>query len=155
MAMYSLTSCSTKAKWGSREAAARFSAEPVTKLSAPITSQPRPRRNSVRCEPMKPAAPVTRTRIRGVPALGRHDGLATDRVVLEPEPSHSFGFPQVAPVDDEGAAHHPAQPFQVEELELVPLGDEAHRVGPGGCLVRRIAEPSLPRQHRAGVGRGH
>ena len=74
--MYSVTSCSTRVKPRRRlDSRPRLSREPVTKSSMQTTSQPLPRKNSQRCEPMKPAPPVTSTAHRGVlrSADGRDD----------------------------------------------------------------------------------
>ena len=66
------------------------------------TSQPLARRRSQRWEPMKPAPPVTSTRTRR--ASGGDDRLPADRVVLEAEPPHPLGLPDVAPVEDDPPA---------------------------------------------------
>src|SRR5437867_1572017 len=132
---YWVTSGRTNAKPGRRGGCSMSSTGPVMRLSMQTTSAPRPRRNSHRCEPMKPAPPVTRTRIES----GRKDGPAADRVVLEAEPTHALGLPHVAPVEDDRPTHQGTHPFQVEELELVPLGHEGKRVGAGGRLVGRVA----------------
>src|SRR5713101_3522744 len=104
--MYSVTSCSTSVK-PPRDA-------PPTRLSMQTTSQSLPRKNSHRCEPMNPAPPVTSTRIA---ALRRPDGLAADRVVLEAEPPHAFGLPEVPAIEDDRAPHSRPQSLEVEELE--------------------------------------
>ena len=52
---------STNRKPGPPETAARFSRRPVLRLSRPTTSWPAASRASTRCEPMNPAAPVTKT----------------------------------------------------------------------------------------------
>src|SRR5437762_11585157 len=120
--MYSVTLWVTNVKRCEFRNVARLSGEPVMKLSTPTTSQSRASRNSHRCDPMNPAAPVTRTRMcgpRGRSPLGRLDGLAADGVVLEAQAPHPFGLPEVAAVEEDGAAHRRAQPLQVEELELV------------------------------------
>src|SRR2546425_7583237 len=115
--MYSVTSCRTNAKPGRPRRCSMFSTEPVMRLSMQTTSAPRPRRNSHRCEPMKPAPPVTRTRIES----GRKDGPAADRVGLEAEPTHALGLPHVAAVEDDRPTHQGTHPFQVEGLDIVPL----------------------------------
>src|SRR5947209_11129730 len=159
--MYSVTSWRTNAKRGRRSKAARLSAAPVTKLSMPTTSQSRRRSASHRWDPMKPAAPVTSTRIvalRSFPrrgGSGRQDGLAADRVVLESETAHPFGLPEVAAVEDDRPPHRFAQSLEVEELELVPLGDERQRVGATGRLVGRLAVEDGARQRPAGVRHRH
>src|SRR5262245_426575 len=99
-----------------------LSPEPVERLSRHKTSPPLLRRNSQRWEPMKPAPPVTRTRIRC--GSGREDRFPTDRVVFEPQAAHPLGLVDVPPVEDERAPHHLAQPLEVQELELVPLGHD-------------------------------
>ena len=76
---------------------------------------------------MKPAPPVTSTRIGAVLRPGMH-GLAPDRVVLEAEAAHALGLVDVAAVEDDRPPQHGAQPLEVQELELVPLGDQHHRV---------------------------
>src|SRR5688572_30059460 len=112
-----------------------FSGEPVMKLSMHTTRAPRPRRNSQRCEPMKPAPPVIRARIEL--ALAGQNRSATDGVVLEPEPPHPLGLPDVPAVEDHRPPHEPPDPLQVEELELVPLGDEGQPVGAGRRRIGR------------------
>src|SRR5688572_30287887 len=133
--MYSVTLRFTKANRSSIQNVLRLSGEPVMKLSMPRTSQPRASSDSHRWDPMKPAAPVTTTRIRRSgpsPAAGsglnRDDGLAPDRVVFEAEPAHPFRLPDVAAVEHRRPPHHGPQPLEVEELELVPLRDQRHRV---------------------------
>src|SRR6185436_17689083 len=125
-----------KSKRGWCATGSRLSREPVMKLSTPTTSQSRASSDSHRWDPMNPAAPVTSTRIvalRLVPgdrSSGRQDGLAADRVVLEAQPAHPLGLPEVAAVEDHRTAQHAAQALEVEELELVPLRDERHRIRP-------------------------
>src|SRR4029077_3033021 len=58
---------------------------------------------------------------RGV--LRSADGRTTDGVVLEAEGPHALGLPEVPTIEHDGPAHHAAQPFEVQELELVPLRD--------------------------------
>src|SRR5690349_12610403 len=107
--------------------AARLSREPVMKLSMPITSQSCASRNSHRWDPMNPATPVTSTRIVALRLVcsargsGGQDGLAADRVVLEPQAAHPLRLPDVAAVEEHRPPHDAAQPLQVQELELVPL----------------------------------
>src|SRR6266446_1765474 len=57
--MNSVTSCWMNLKFGLPPRCEMLSTVPVTKLSMPMTLWPRARRRSVRCEPRKPAAPVT------------------------------------------------------------------------------------------------
>src|SRR5258705_12218228 len=129
-----------------------LSALPVRRLSMHTTSQPLSRRRSQRCEPMKPAPPVTSTRTR-TPS-GRDHGLAPDRVVLEAEPAHAFGLPDIAAVEDDPPAENAPQPLEVDELELVPLGDEQHRVGILGRLVGGGAVGHAGGQQPAGFDGG-
>src|SRR5262245_36260367 len=117
---------SEKRGWAARDR--MLSGEPVMKLSAHTTVQPCSRRNSQRCEPMKPAPPGMRTRMRGraAGALGAQDGPTADGVVLEAEATHPLRFPHVPAVEDHGPAHDAAQPLEVQELELVPLRHQGH-----------------------------
>src|ERR1700731_550368 len=117
---------------------AMLSVEPVRRLSMQTTSQPRARRNSHRWEPMKPAPPVTRTRIGPSSSAGQ-DGLAPDGVVLEAEPPHALGLIEVAGVEDQRAAQESPQTVQVQVLELVPLGEQGDPVRARGRLVGRLA----------------
>src|SRR5439155_26408815 len=80
-------------------------------------------------------------------ASGWEHGLAADRVVLEAQAPHSLGLPEVTAVEDDRPAHDGAEPLEVQELELVPLGDEGHRVGIGGGGVRRVAVDDARRYH--------
>src|SRR5215470_16502347 len=125
--------------------------EPVRRLSMQTTSHSRARRNSHRWEPMKPAPPVTRTRM----ASGRDDGLAPDRVVLEAESAHALRLPEVAPVEDERPPEQPPQPLEVQVLELVPLRDEGDGVGALRRRVGRIAEADAVGDEGARVVHGH
>src|SRR5436190_23992147 len=149
--MYSVTLWRTSLNPGRAWNGATLSGDPVTKLSIQTTSQPCPRRNSQRWEPMNPAPPVTSARIAGV---GGQDGLAADRVVLEAQAPHSLGLPQVAAVEDHRPAQDREEPLEVEELEFVPLGDEGDRVGVGRGGVRRVAIDDARRQHALGVLHG-
>src|SRR5581483_10441449 len=149
--MYSVTLWPTKVNPGLSRNAAMLSAEPVMKLSMPTTSAPPSSRNSQRWEPMKPAAPVTRTRIRS----GGQGGLAADGVVLEAEPAHPLRLPEVAPVEDQRAPQRRAQSLEIEELELVPFRHQRHGVGAGGRLVRRLAVRHAGGQYLARVVGGH
>src|SRR5437868_7827191 len=121
--MYDETSCSMNVKPRWRPSDAMLSGEPVMKLSTHTTSQSCSSRNRARWEPMNPAPPVIRMRIarRRSGGVGR---TAADRIVREAETAHPLGLPEVTAVEDDGLAHHRAQALQVEELELVPLGDE-------------------------------
>src|SRR5882724_869031 len=57
--MNSVTSCWMNLKFGLPPRWEMLSTDPVTKLSMPITLWPRDSSRSVRCDPRKPAAPVT------------------------------------------------------------------------------------------------
>src|SRR5207248_1142377 len=57
--MNSVTSCWMNLKSGFPPKWAILSTEPVTKLSMPMTLCPRASNKSVKCDPRKPAAPVT------------------------------------------------------------------------------------------------
>src|SRR5438876_11205744 len=115
-----------------------LSREPVSRLSMQTTSQPLPSRKSQRWEPMKPAPPVTRT--RNGASSGRQDGLASDGVVLEAEPTHSLRLAEFASVDDDETAQEAAESFEVEVLKFVPFFDEHGGVCLLGALVRRVNE---------------
>src|SRR2546426_12615953 len=150
--MYSVTSCSTSVKPPRDAPPTRLSRDPVTKSSMQTTSQSLPRKNSHRCEPMNPAPPVTSTRIA---VLRRPDGLAADRVVVEAEPPHAFGLPEVPAIEDDRAPHRRPQSLEVQELELVPLRDEGDAVGPGRRGVRGVGVLDYRRQHLPRVRHGH
>src|SRR2546425_3032189 len=98
------------------------------KLWRQTTSRSCARRNRARCEPMKPAPPVIRTRIGADPPSGGRGRPAADRVVREAETAHALRLPEIAAVEDDRLAHHRAQALEVEEFELVPLGDERDSV---------------------------
>ena len=156
--MYSVALRLRNVKCGSVQKPLRLSGDPVMKLSMPTTSHPRANRNSHRWDPMNPAAPVTRIRIALRHRSGgsaAEDGLAADRVVLESQAPHPLGFPQVAAVEDHRPPHGGPQPLEVQELELVPLGDQRDRVGAGRPPRRRIAVRHAGGQRRARVGHGH
>src|SRR3989304_2511704 len=149
--MWLVTSCLTKEKRGSGRWA-MFSMFPVRRLSMQTTSAPLPRRNSQRWEPMKPAPPVTKTRIE---RLSGENRPAADRVILEAQPPHAVGLVEVPAVEDHGAPHERAQALEVQELELVPLGDEREGGGLLGGLVGRGAVRDPPREEPPGVLRRH
>src|SRR6516165_1782914 len=94
-----------------------LSVVPVERLSRQTTSAPRSSRNSDRCDPRKPAPPVTRTRMVGPrePGSGRVDRLPADGVVLEPEPPHALGLVDVPAVEDERPPHDLSESLEIEE----------------------------------------
>src|SRR5207248_11068329 len=85
----------------------------------------------------------------------RYGNLArpADRAVLEAGRGHGLRVVEVAAVDEDRAAHRPAQARQVELLELVPLGDQDEGVGVPGGRVGVGAELDRGQQAR-GVGAG-
>src|SRR5262245_30854906 len=111
--MKRVTSCWTNENRGSARRWAMLAVDPVSRLSMQMTSWPWPSRNSERCEPMKPAPPVTRMRT----GSARDHGAAPDGVVLEPEPAHPLRLVEVAPVDEERPPQHRPDPLHVEEAE--------------------------------------
>src|SRR2546425_5935552 len=149
--MYSVTSCSTSVKLPRDAMPTRLSGDPVTKSSMQTTSQPLPRKNSHRCEPMNPAPPVISTRIADLRAA---DGLAADRVVLEAQAPHALSLPEVPTVEDDRAPHRGPQPLQIQELELVPLRDERDPVGARRRGVRGVGVLDDRRQHLTRVRHG-
>src|SRR3954451_590588 len=73
----SMMSICSKRNWGSRMWA-MFASEPVSRLSAQMTRWPRRRSSSHRCEPRKPAPPVTRQVGMGVEGSSlRPEGAVT------------------------------------------------------------------------------
>src|SRR5947209_15844937 len=90
---------------------AMFAAVPVTRLSTHTTCQPSASSRSQRCEPRKPAPPVTTARKLG----------ATDAAVNEAPFPHRLRVEDVATVDDDGAAHQTFDAIQVELSKFVPF----------------------------------
>jgi hypothetical protein len=60
-------------------------------------------------------------------------------VVLEAQPPHALGLPEVPSVKDHRPAEEAAQAIQVEELELVPLRDEHDGISAVGRIVWGLA----------------
>src|SRR5262245_22074432 len=121
-----------------------LSTAPVMRLSIATTSSPRSSNASQRCEPRKPAPPVTtalamvsagyepRPRSPGVASTGS----AADADVGEPPPLERRPVEEVTGVDDPRRLHEARDLVEVEPAEVVPLGEDrqnpgsvAHRVG--------------------------
>src|SRR5690349_4041280 len=102
---------------------------PVTRLSSTTTWSPRASSASHRCDPMKPAPPVTTTRRISAPSVPADSGVG------EAAPAQRFTVEQVASVDYRALTHRLADLVEVEPLELVPLGQ--HDEG-GRPVARRI-----------------
>src|SRR5664280_1762689 len=117
-------------KFGWPPRCAMLSTEPVTKLSMPMTWWPRARSKSARCEPRKPAAPVT-TDVAGLFFIGQN-GI-------------SFGT-RASEHDGDGAD----QDFQIEpQRPVVNVFEvEAHPLLEIGYLV---ASADLPEAGEAGL----
>src|SRR5690348_11872810 len=77
---------------------------------------------------------------------------AADRVILETDPPYPVGLPEVPTVEDRRGPHDRPQPFEVQELELVPLGDQRERVAARRRLVRRVTVDDFHWQQPAGIG---
>src|SRR6266513_5034535 len=98
-----------------------FEAAPVTRLSTHTTCQPSASSRSLRCDPRKPAPPVTTARKLG----------AADAAIDEAAFPHRPGVEDVAAVDDDGAAHQALDAIEVELSKFVPLGDDQEGISPG------------------------
>src|SRR6478672_6453559 len=87
--------------------------DPVTRLSRHTTWSPRSSSARQRCDPRKPAPPVTTTRAMSEPTdAGDREAPTTERLPVE----------QVAGVDDGRLAQRRGHLVEVEPAELVPLG---------------------------------
>src|SRR4051794_39510149 len=130
-----VTSCSTNTKPFSPKRWEMLSIDPVSRLSMATTSSPRASSASQRCEPRKPAPPVTTTRatLRSAPP---------DAVVREAAPADCGRIEQVPGVDDAALGHQAADLVEVEPPELVPLGQhqEDGRVLAGRVRIGRHLE---------------
>src|SRR5437867_10974868 len=123
-----------KLKRRSAKRCATLSGVPLRKLSRQMTSSPSARKRSQRCEPMKPAPPVTRMRAIADWLGGAYD-RAPDGEVGEAVLAHDLGLVEVAAVEDDRAAEEPLHAREVRPAELVPLGHDEERVGAGEGLV--------------------
>src|SRR5713226_6938217 len=80
---------------------------------------------SIKCEPIKPAPPVTRILIK-CPLLDR---VPSDRVVAEVERFHQFRIIQVPAVEYHRLFQFRPDALEVGMPELVPLSQDQQRVG--------------------------
>src|SRR5262245_7371081 len=147
-----LTSCSTKVKPGWPNRCSMLSTEPVSRLSMAITESPRASSASHRCEPRKPAPPVTTTRAisPSFPVEPSRPSTA-DADVAEAPPLQRRLVEQVARVDHPGRSHEPGHLVVVEPAELVPLGQDHQHVGAVAHRVRVAHRHDAPRR---GLDRG-
>src|SRR6266851_2888144 len=125
----SLTLCWTDSNDLLSRRCAMFLAVPVTRLSTQTTVHPSTSSRSQRCDPRKPAPPVTTARKSGT----------ADAPVDEAAFAHRLGVEDVAAVDDHRTAHQAFDPIEVELAKLVPLGDDEQRVRTGGHGVGVLA----------------
>src|SRR5687768_6891398 len=107
-----LTSECTKVNSRWPESPARLSRLPVTRLSTATTVSPRSSSFRLRCEPRKPAPPVTTTRLIARPpgrSMASWSGLPgrspTDPFVGEAPPAQGGGVEEVAGVDHARLLH--------------------------------------------------
>src|SRR5215472_11589630 len=56
---------------------------------------------------------------------------------------HLLGFVDVAPIDENGAAHHTLNLWHIERFELVPLGHHYQRVGIFCYSISIFAESNI------------
>src|SRR5712692_7981429 len=142
----SLTLCWTDSNDLLSRSCAMFLVVPVTRLSTQTTFQPSFSNRSQRCDPRKPAPPVTTARKSGT----------ADAPVDEAAFAHCLGVEDVAAVDDHGTAHQALDAIEVEVAKLVPLGDDEQRVrtgrhGVGVLAVLDRVHLRLEDRHRLGV----
>src|SRR5262249_16631319 len=124
-----------------------LSGDPVRKLSMQMTSLPSASSRSQRCEPMKPAPPVTRMRA----TLRRlHDG-APDRIVREALLAHDVALVEVAPVEDHRRPHQAAHAREIRTAELVPVGHDQERVDALEGIVVDAMIVDAVTEHAAGL----
>src|SRR5438105_12344818 len=147
---------------------ATFWATPVTRLSTQRTCQPSSSSRSQRCEPRKPAPPVTTARIvRWKPpppypsteGEGNKSGSA-DASVDKTELAHNVRFVQVPAVDDNRPPHHSLHPLEVQLAKFLPLGDEQNRIRPVGrfiCIatVLDVVQCLFENRHGFGIVSAH
>src|SRR5215469_13757820 len=93
-----------------------FSIRPVDRLSAHTTSSPRATRASQRCEPIKPAPPVTRVRILDslLVSLGHGNAAGHWAAYSKTADRPTSGFPLVVgqgvtSIEQAGLAHNLAE----------------------------------------------
>src|SRR6476659_6283622 len=99
-----------------------FDSDPVIRLSRQTTSSPRSSSRSQRCEPRKPAPPVTTTRATSGP---------TDALIDEPAAQEGGAIHQVAGVDHPLGGHGLADLAGVPPLEPGPRGEDGEDLGAG------------------------
>src|SRR5438876_9687086 len=79
----------------------KFASDPVLKSSSTRTKKPSASRRAVRCEPIKPAPPVTRTRsLMPLPSLyGRHTAGSGEAAIAGPKAVEAAGAPHAPRVE--------------------------------------------------------
>src|SRR5512138_752892 len=107
---------------------------PVKKLSTQITSWPSARSRSQRCEPMKPAPPVTSIRMP-LPLSAATVAVAPERDIAETSSLHPVRLVQVAAIHHNRALQGALDPLEIRVAILVPVGDDDQCVAVGQNLI--------------------
>src|SRR5262245_34772526 len=118
-------SCSRNMNFGLANNGAMLSRSPVSRLSTQMTSWPSRRKRSQRCDPMKPAPPVTR--MRAISAL--YHRRTSDREIREAHLAHRLRFPKVSAVEDHRFLEHSADAIEIGTAKFVPLGNDEQSIG--------------------------
>src|SRR6185369_11350083 len=101
---------------------------PVKKLSRQITSCPSSRRRSHRCEPTKPAPPVTRMRML-FHSSADAAAAASEWDIAETGRRHAIRFVQVAAVHNCRRSEGGLDAVEVRIAVFAPVGDDRQGVG--------------------------
>src|SRR5215469_18916689 len=125
----------TNSNLGSLTRPAKLASFPVNRLSRQSTEWPSAIKASQRCEPRKPAPPVTTARM----TLPRNPfwtkqscmshGFSPDAVVGEAVLAHKRELEHVAPIQDDRMLHRSFQPWQINRAELAPVCQNQERIG--------------------------
>src|ERR1044071_8859955 len=107
----------------------RFSSYPVERLSITRTRAPLANKAAVRCEPIKPAPPVTR-------AIPDSDiNSASYSHVFKSHFSNVRWIVDIPKISNSRGLHQVANPFHIQGPKLVPLSYENEHVRTGNRLV--------------------
>src|SRR5205807_4390879 len=127
----SLTLCWRNWNYSFRRRWTMFSDAPVTKLSTQTSFQPSANKRSHRCDPRKPAPPVTTARRPPPCPPPNGEGIlgATDAAVDKTAVAHGLRVEDVPAVDDNRPTHQALHAIEIELSELVPFGHHQQCVG--------------------------